>query len=122
MRFLRRHLLAVAATMAVFSVAAPVSSASALAWPGSFPSGFSGAFPGILPGGNSVGGQTGSYGCGTNAPSGNGPAGGTANQVCGATLAFVGPSIGQIASVVGPTIIGPTVIGSVTVSAGPVGR
>jgi hypothetical protein len=117
MRLIRRHLLAVAAATCLCAVAAPVSSASAVTWPGSFAS----AFPGTLPSGNAVGGQTGSYGCGTNAPSGNGPAGGTATQVCGSTLAFIGPSIGQVASIVGPTIIGATVLGPVTVSAGPVG-
>jgi hypothetical protein len=35
-------------------------------------------------------------------------------------LSFIGPSVGEIASVVGPTIIGSTVIGQVNVSAGPV--
>jgi hypothetical protein len=39
--------------------------------------------------------------------------------VCqGTGLSFVGPAIGQIATVIGPTIIGPAVIGNVTVSAG----
>jgi hypothetical protein len=73
-----------------------------------------------LPGVNAVGGQTGSFGCGSNAPAGNGPAGGTTSQTCGSVLSFIGPSIGQIASVIGPTIIGSTVVGQVTVSSGPV--
>jgi hypothetical protein len=36
----------------------------------------------------------------------------------GAGLSFVGPAIGQIATVTGPTIIGPAVIGTSVVSAG----
>jgi hypothetical protein len=50
---------------------------------------------------------------------GQGAAGGTAAQVCmGTGLSFVGPAVGQIATVIGPTIIGPAVIGNVVVSAG----
>jgi hypothetical protein len=73
-------------------------------------------------GGN--GGGAGSLGpagpCSTVSPhSGLGATAGTATQVCmGAGLAFVGPQIGQIATVIGPTIIGPAVVGSVVVSAG----
>jgi hypothetical protein len=45
--------------------------------------------------------------------------GGTSNQAClGAGLSFVGPSVGQVASVTGPTIIGPVFIGTSVVSAG----
>jgi hypothetical protein len=92
----------------VFAAAAPVSSASAYTWPFSLPSSPSGA-------------QTGTSGCYTsNAPSLSGPAGGTANAVCGALLSFVGPSTGQIASVIGPTIIGSPVLAPISVSAGPV--
>jgi hypothetical protein len=36
----------------------------------------------------------------------------------GSGLSFVGPSIGQIATVIGPTIIGPAVVGNSIVSAG----
>jgi hypothetical protein len=36
----------------------------------------------------------------------------------GTGLSFVGPAVGQIAAVIGPTIIGPAVIGNVVVSAG----
>jgi hypothetical protein len=43
---------------------------------------------------------------GTNRPSVGGSTGSTSNQTCGALLAFNGPQIGQIATVVGPTIIG----------------
>lgn len=108
MKFIRRHLLALAAAMGVFAFTAPVSSATIFPWPTA------------LPGSNSVGGQAGSFGCGSNAPAGNGPAGGTTVQSCGSVLAFVGPSIGQVANVIGPTIIGATIVSPVTVSAGPV--
>jgi hypothetical protein len=50
---------------------------------------------------------------------GVGSTGGTTSVVCqGGGLIFIGPSIGQIANVIGPTIIGPAVIGNVIVSAG----
>jgi hypothetical protein len=48
-----------------------------------------------------------------------GPPGSSSNQVCiGAGLSFIGPAIGQIATVIGPTIIGPAFVGSINVSAG----
>jgi hypothetical protein len=108
MRLRLGHLLAIAATTGVLAVVAPVPSASAYSWPFS------------LPNITGVGGQAGSFGCGANLPSGNGTAGGTTAQTCGALLSFVAPSIGEIASVMGPTIIGSTVLAPVTVSAGPV--
>jgi hypothetical protein len=50
---------------------------------------------------------------------GQGAAGGTTATVCsGGGLTFVGPAIGQIATVIGPTIIGPAVVGNLVVSAG----
>jgi hypothetical protein len=55
------------------------------------------------------------------APSGLGDEGATQNQVCGAALVFIAPDIGQISSVVGPTIIGGVVNAPVTTSAGAVG-
>jgi hypothetical protein len=52
---------------------------------------------------------------------GTGNVGEVHNQVCEAGgLTFVGPAIGQIATVIGPTIIGPAVIGNSVVSAGDV--
>jgi hypothetical protein len=48
-----------------------------------------------------------------------GSTGSVLNVACaGGGLVFIGPSIGQVATVIGPTIIGPAVIGSVIVSAG----
>ena len=53
---------------------------------------------------------------------GVGPTGSPLEQVCAGfgNLAFVGPTIGQIATVVGPTIIGPAVGVQAVASAGPV--
>jgi hypothetical protein len=48
-----------------------------------------------------------------------GPTGENPTQICqGGGLVFVAPAVGQIASVIGPTIIGPAVIGTSVVSAG----
>ena len=45
---------------------------------------------------------------------------GTNNQICQSVggPVFVGPAVGQIATVVGPTIIGPSQVGTVVVSPG----
>lgn len=46
---------------------------------------------------------------------------GTGNQICqigGGGLVFVAPAVGQVATVVGPTIIGPSQVGTVVVSPG----
>jgi hypothetical protein len=103
----------VAAATGAVALAAPVAGASAQIWP----SGFS--FPPI--GGTALGGnQIGSAGCvGTTRPSLGGNNGSSSAQTCGALLSFTGPQIGQISSVIGPTMIGSP--GSiVTVSAGSV--
>jgi hypothetical protein len=105
-----RRLLALSAAMAALAVAAPVSGARAA------------LVPIGLPGGIAQGGQAnGPSGCvGSNAPSGVGDAGATVNQICGVSLAFVGPSVGQIATAMGPTIIGSTILAPITVTPGPV--
>jgi hypothetical protein len=116
-----KRLLCVAAATGAMAVAAPVASAQFTfpAWPatGGFP-----AWPAIGGiGAIGVGGnQIGSAGCvGTNRPSVGGNNGSTSAQTCGALLSFVGPQIGQIASVIGPTVIGsPGAV--VMVSAGPI--
>jgi hypothetical protein len=103
------------------ALAAPVSGAGA-AVPVGFPGAGTGFTPIDVPGVIAQGGQAnGPSGCtGANAPSGVGDAGATTNQICGATLAFVGPSVGQVSTAIGPTIIGSTVLAPVTVSSGPV--
>ena len=107
LRSSRRRLLALAAAIAALAVAAPVSVTRAEIVP---------------PGGVAQGGQAnGPSGCvDANAPSGVGDAGATVNQICGAALVFVGPSTGQLASAIGPTIIGSTIVAPITVSPGPV--
>jgi hypothetical protein len=54
---------------------------------------------------------------------GNGPVAGATAQTClgAGGLSFVGPAIGQISSIIGPTIIGPSVGVTVIQSAGNVG-
>jgi hypothetical protein len=48
-----------------------------------------------------------------------GGSGGTNTQMaCGAVLSFIGPSIGSVSTVIGPTIIGSTILAPVTVSNG----
>jgi hypothetical protein len=101
MRFTRIRLAASAIAVATLAIAAPVGSATAQVPVGGVP------FPGGCPF--------------TVSPSGIGDAGTVQNQICGAALVFTGPSIGQVASVVGPTIIGSVVNAPVTASAGPVG-
>jgi hypothetical protein len=124
MKSTRTRLLATAVATGAVALAAPVAGASAaiptLPGLGTY-SGYT--FP-TIPGlggssANAVGGnQIGTAGCvGTNRPSVGGNNGSTSAQSCGALLNFSGPQIGQIASVIGPTIIGsPNVI--VKVSAG----
>jgi hypothetical protein len=111
MGLMRRRLPAAAVATVALALAGPVSGASAQL-PGGFP---------LSPGGAAIGGnQIGTAGCvGTNRPSFGGNAGSTSAQTCGAVLAFTGPQIGQISSVVGPTLIG-SPLSQVNVSAGPI--
>jgi hypothetical protein len=103
---MRRLLLPLSTAVAALTVAAPVPDADAA----------------LLPGGIVQGGQANAPALcqDANAPSGIGDAGATVNQVCGATLVFVGPNLGQAATTVGPTLIGSAVLAPVTVAAGPV--
>jgi hypothetical protein len=98
--------VAAAATLVALAIAAPVATADAAGPTAGYPVG--------VPPGN---------GClGPISPSGVGDAGATDNQVCGGlVLAFVGPDVGQVATVVAPTIIGSVVNAPVTASAGPTG-
>jgi hypothetical protein len=102
----RRVLLPLYSVLTAIALASPVSDARAA----------------LVPGGVAQGGQANApSGCvGSNAPSGVGDAGATVNQICGADLVFVGPSVGQVATAIGPTIIGSVVAAPITVSPGPV--
>ena len=47
---------------------------------------------------------------------------GTINKTCqGSGLSFIGPSIGQLASMMGPTVIGPAIVTGVNEAAGSIG-
>jgi hypothetical protein len=103
----RTPFVATLASIAVLAGAAPVASAS--------------IFPGATPVPVAVGNASITPGaCGeSRGPEFQAATGETANAAClGAGLSFIGPSIGQIASVVGPTIVGSPVIGTLIVSAG----
>jgi hypothetical protein len=94
MRFTPQRFAAVLGITA-FAICGPVAGAGALVGPGS---------P-----------------CGTDTPSQQGATAGTSNTVCqGSGLSFIGPSVGQVATVIGPTVIGPATIGNAIVSAGDV--
>jgi hypothetical protein len=110
---------AVAAVAALVLGAAPASASAVPAGRFAFP--WSGATP--LGGGAPVAAGIGVAAGPCSTPigaSGQGATGGTASSVCmgGPGLSFVGPAIGQIATVIGPTIMGPAVIGASAVGAG----
>jgi hypothetical protein len=105
----RRVFFAALIATAALVVGAPAAGAS------TFP-----AAVGVTPpvGGN---GAVASGVCGgtSTAGQGQGGTGGTTSQHClGAGLSFTGPAIGQIASVIGPTIISPAVVGVAIVVSG----
>jgi hypothetical protein len=117
---IRRAFLAAVAATAALVVSAPAAGAST--FPGGTIPGLLGgaagaglAFPGGGGGASAVAGPCGRPSAGEL----QGGSGTTQNQVCmGAGLSFVGPSVGQIATVIGPTIIGPAFVGASVVSAG----
>jgi hypothetical protein len=111
MQSIRRACLAALAGCAALAVLAPIASASPV------PAGVGGPLN-LGPIGNNPAVAWGPCGTPTGAE-GQGGTGGTAQQAClGAGLSYVGPAIGQIASVIGPTIISPGGVGTVIVSAG----
>jgi hypothetical protein len=106
MRIRRAFLAALAVTVAL-AVGAPAAGASPLPV-APFPVALAGA------GYNAVAGP-----CGRPAAEGQGSTAGVNAQVCqGTGLSFTGPSVGQVATVIGPTIIGPAFVGTSIVSAG----
>jgi hypothetical protein len=105
----RRSVLAALAIIAALALGAPVASAEAV--PG-----------GLLPGGvgSSAGGGAVSGPCAeSTAGQGQGRVGAATQLSCTAGgLVFNGPQIGQISSVIGPTIISPGFVGTVVVTSG----
>jgi hypothetical protein len=105
--------------MGVLAVAGPISGAGAAIWPtaATWPTGFQFASSNI-PAPTQAGVST--SGCSTNSTSVGGATAGSTATTCGALLSFVGPAVGQVSSVMGPTIIGSTVLAPVSVSSGAV--
>jgi hypothetical protein len=113
---IRRASVAALAAGAALAVGAPTAGASPVPTPDWAP--FGGPGQGLGPIGDNPATAVGPCNTPTGAE-GQGGTGGTSGQAClGAGLSFIGPSIGQIASVVGPTIIGPAFVGNMVVSAG----
>ena len=110
---IKKAAVVVVAVTAALSVLPSMAGASTLP---AFPAAW--ALPIVGPNSGNVGGVTGP--CGTAVSGGQGPSGNTPVQVCqGGGLSFVGPDIGQIATVIGPTIISPAVVGNqIVTSAG----
>ena len=106
MRSICRRLVAMAVTTAALAIAGPLGSAGA-------------QVPGVgVPDGGLGPGCPTAFG-----PPGLGDVGTIGHQICGGVvIAFVGPEVGQVSTVMGPTIIGSAVNAPVTVSAGPVGQ
>jgi hypothetical protein len=113
----RQLVAAAVAVLAALAVAAPVAGASAAttALPAA-----GGLAAGGSPGVGAV--PFGAGNCGTATSLGvAAQGGGNQTLVCvGAGPVFVGPSVGQIATVMGPIIIGPAVVGATGVAAGSV--
>ena len=111
----RRMLLVVALVLAVaLTVGVPTAGAQ-LPFPGAgaFPSGGAGFGGGQQDSGNVAGSGPCSY-----ALSGQDNSTGRTSPITCGVLAFTGPSVGQVASVIGPTIISPGFVGNVAVGNG----
>ena len=107
---MRRTPLVAALATAALAVGAPA--AGAIAWP-TFPGLPAAPAAGLSLPGNAVGP------CGTVSQEGQGRASGNEASVCqGAGLAFIGPSVGQLATIMGPTIISPGFVGTVILTTG----
>ena len=111
-----------AAAVAVLATAGPISSAAAQGFPVSgLPTGFGwlaglGLTSGALGSVNALASPT--AGCSTSSTTLAGPTAGTLATTCDSLLTFVGPAVGQVSNVVGPTIIGSTVLAPVQVTSG----
>jgi hypothetical protein len=115
MKRLRSHFVGALAAAAALAAGPPAAGAST-ASSGEFPvaTGFA-PYPDAAIGGNVIPGACGNAVAGEN----QGRTGGNDIEACvGAGLSFIGPSIGQIATVIGPTTISPAVVGGSIVSAG----
>jgi hypothetical protein len=123
---LRKPLIVALAAIAALAVAVPAAHASTVpAYHFSMPTGFAGfqgypaalSTPITLPAGGAM--PTGGDCSNPAGVEGQGRTGGNDIYACiGAGLSFVGPSVGMISTVMGPTIISPGFAGSVIVSGG----
>jgi hypothetical protein len=122
MRLLRIPPIAVLGAAAALAVGAPAAGASVPIPFGGFGTTSGGLSAGSGFGPQSTGAGTGTSGCGPSVGSELlGRTGGQDATICGAGLVFVGPAVGQVSSVIGPTIISPAVVGnSIIVSGGSV--
>jgi hypothetical protein len=123
MRLLRIPPIAALGAAAALAVGAPAAGATVpipFGGVGTIPIGGLSAGSGFGP--QSTGAGTGTSGCGSSAGTQLlGRTGGQNATICDAGLVFVGPAVGQVSSVIGPTIISPAVVGnSFIVSAGSV--
>jgi hypothetical protein len=114
MMSLRTPLTAALAATAALAVGVPAAGASALPFPTGF-AGFQAPIAGLSTPGLSAAGPCGA----AVANEGQARTGGTSTQACvGAGLSFIGPQVGQVATVIGPTIITPAFVGVSIVSGG----
>jgi hypothetical protein len=108
---MRRTVVAVALAAATLAVGVPAAGASTL-----LPA--SGGLPGIATSAPALPGNVAGP-CGTVSNEGQGRASGNEASVCqGAGLAFIGPSVGQVATIMGPTIISPGFTGTIIQTTG----
>jgi hypothetical protein len=136
-RSIRSSRFAAVAALGALALAVPISNASAAtnpfafwssaAAPYAFPLFSATSFPiaqqGSVGGAvlsQPIAGTTTVTGCGESRQELLGSGSTLSNTSCYGLLSFIGPSIGQINSQVGPTIIGSVILAPVTVSAGPV--
>jgi hypothetical protein len=99
-----KRLAAVVAVMGVLAIGGPLAGATAAPAAAAAVPGSPGFNPAL---------------CSSTPVQGQGTVAGTEIKICqGSGLVFVAPSVGQVASVIGPTIIGPAVLGASGVAAG----